>query len=293
MEEVKNSYFEKKETVCPCCGFGFFREKYFSGSSRFIAKDLAPDLRRQYQPTKKYGYVYPLIYFIVVCPECFYADFPETFNIVNQEEKKIILKNQFLYLEKIKEILNIENIDFNEPRDLKMGIVSYFLTISYVNNRFHEKNQQGKSDILIKKAMSAIRSAWCLDDLMIADKENEDYWGSLKNYFYFLAYKVYDNIMEDMNQFNKSPSDKVQWFGPDLDFDFGVDGILYLSGYLGYTHYEYIEDKDLLKKKIIAYSKCFSHIFGKGKASMGKTRPLLLHAEEMYKKISEITKLFN
>lgn len=290
MDEVKNSYFEKKSTTCPCCGIDFFRENYFSGSNRFIAKDLSLDLRRQYQPTERYGYIYPLIYCVVVCPECFYADFPETFNFVNEEEKKDLLKHQFVALEKIKEMLLIESesVDFSQHRGLKEGIISYFLTISYINNKFHENSNDG----LFKKGLSAIRCAWCLEDLMIIDPTNKEYWNSLRNYFYFLAYKVYDSLIEIISK-SSSVFQKMQWLGPDLDFNFGMDGVFYLAGYLGYAHYEHIEDKEVFKKKMIDYSKCFSRIFGKGKASTDKTRPLLLHAEEMYKKVSVITRLFD
>ena len=53
----------------------FLREELLSGSGRLLAGELTDELRRTYIPSQKYGAVYPLIYSIGVCPQCFLALF--------------------------------------------------------------------------------------------------------------------------------------------------------------------------------------------------------------------------
>ena len=68
-EKVKISFFAKNKTICPVCGAEFFRENLLSGGGRMNAGNLTPEMHRLYEPTHKYGKVYPLIYSVTVCPE--------------------------------------------------------------------------------------------------------------------------------------------------------------------------------------------------------------------------------
>ena len=82
------SFFAKNKTVCPSCNAEFYREDVRTGRGRLIAGDLANDLRRLYEPSKKYGEVQPLIYTITVCPVCFYAAFPSDFESLPEKAKE-------------------------------------------------------------------------------------------------------------------------------------------------------------------------------------------------------------
>ena len=66
-ETQKLTFFEKKQTVCPVCDAKFYREDLLSGGGRLIAGDLTPELRRLYEPSKKYGEVHPLMPCVLLC----------------------------------------------------------------------------------------------------------------------------------------------------------------------------------------------------------------------------------
>jgi len=67
-KEAAISYYSKDQIECPVCGAKFKREEMYSGGGRVIAGDLTEELRRLYEPSAKYGEVYPLIYSMTVCP---------------------------------------------------------------------------------------------------------------------------------------------------------------------------------------------------------------------------------
>ncbi len=73
------SFFFFLIIICPVCHAEFHREDIRTGRGRLIAGDLTDELRRSYQPSKKYGEVYPLFYPVTVCPECYYAAFQGDF----------------------------------------------------------------------------------------------------------------------------------------------------------------------------------------------------------------------
>ena len=56
------SYWSKEKSLCPVCGKTFEREVMLSGNGRMIAGGLSDDLHRTFEPSAKFGRVYPLIY---------------------------------------------------------------------------------------------------------------------------------------------------------------------------------------------------------------------------------------
>ena len=80
-EEVqgKLSFFSKSPVSCPVCDTNVYREELRTGGGRLIASDLTSELRRKYEPSKKYGPVYPLIYPVMTCPNCYYSVFQKDF----------------------------------------------------------------------------------------------------------------------------------------------------------------------------------------------------------------------
>ena len=60
------SYWSKEKCSCPICQKHFEREIMRSGNGRMIAGGLTEELHRIFEPSAKYGRVYPLIYEIGV-----------------------------------------------------------------------------------------------------------------------------------------------------------------------------------------------------------------------------------
>ena len=73
------SFYAKEQIDCPVCRKFFRREEMLSGGGRMIAGNLTDELRRIFEPSVKYGQVYPLIYSVGACPHCqtalFWNDF--------------------------------------------------------------------------------------------------------------------------------------------------------------------------------------------------------------------------
>ena len=64
------TYYTKQSVICPVCKKPFPREELLSGGGRLIAGGLTDELRRTYEPSAKYGTIYPLIYSVGVCSNC-------------------------------------------------------------------------------------------------------------------------------------------------------------------------------------------------------------------------------
>ena len=182
----KVTYFAKKHTRCPVCGTTFFKEEMYTGGGRLMAGKLADDLRRIYEPSKKYGELFPLIYFITVCPFCYYATYPGDFLKVSENGKDKIEKET----EKRKKSIGLifPSINFTEPRDLEEGLASFYLAVmcyEYFEKRFSPT---------IKQAICTIRSAWICNDLHRRfPGENYDY---LEKLFYRKARFFYNQAIE-------------------------------------------------------------------------------------------------
>src|SRR5574344_120960 len=92
------SYWSKDKCHCPVCRKDFEREEMLTGGGRMIAGELTDELHRIYEPSAKFGKVYPLIYSIGACPNChtalFWSDFKELTDqasidrILDDEEKR-------------------------------------------------------------------------------------------------------------------------------------------------------------------------------------------------------------
>ena len=79
------TFYSKEAIKCPVCETKFNREELHSGGGRLIAGDLTDELRRLYQPSAKYGEIFPCIYHLTVCPKCLFATFPQDFSSIDKE----------------------------------------------------------------------------------------------------------------------------------------------------------------------------------------------------------------
>ncbi len=270
---VRVSFFSKKQSECPVCGTQFYREDLLTGRGRLIAGELTIELRRIYEPSQKYGVVRPLIYPITVCPGCFYAAFPADFDAISAEGVSGVENDAD---ERIRSVQSIfPELDFRESRGLVEGAASYYLAI-----RCYEYFQKELSPT-IKQGMSALRAAWLFSDLhRNAPEENYDY---LSQIFYRKARFLYNQAVE-YEQSGEESIAQAGSLGPDVDKNYGYDGVLYLASYLE-LHYgpkknEEQREKSLRRAKTIA-----ARIFGMGKASKDKPTALLDMARDLYARI--------
>ncbi len=267
----KLTFREKKPRQCPICDNSFFHEQLLTGGGRLIAGNLRKDLRRMYEKTKKYGLVYPLIYYVVVCPSCLYASFPEDFANVSKSEAEKISADESARKNYVNKLFSY-SIDFNENRTLMSGAASYFLAISCYY--FHSK----ETFPTFKKALASIRLSWVLEDLS-NEYKNENFEKMIP-FFQYKAKDFYKDSVEIMSN-GKEDTTSVSSFGPDLDKNYGFEGMIYISGLLTSTFSFFIEDTEQREKELLYAKKILSKIFGSGKASKSKPSALLESIREL------------
>ncbi len=280
-KDLKVTFYLKNDLECPICGTIFKREELLTGRGRLIAKSISDELRRIYEPSKVYGNVNPLLYPVTVCPNCFFACYYEDFTKLKPEKINTLKQAT----EKRKEIINriFPSIDFNQPRGLEHGASSYMLAVEC-----YEYFDKWVSPT-IKKAISAIRAAWLLSDL---ETENPlANFGDLQNLFYKRALQYYIEVLQKQEKGEES-FDGIKSLGPDTDYNYSYDGILYLIGaltlktsYLQKNTPERVQNLDKARRIV-------SKMVGFGRVSKDKPVLIIDKARDLYeeigKKIDEI-----
>jgi len=271
--QKKVSFYQKNATKCPVCGHSFYKEEMLTGGGRLIAKSITDELRRIYVPSKKVGEIYPLIYPVTVCPECLYAAYHEDFNLILEKNIEVAYSQRIKRKHDISLIFPV--IDFKKPRNLMSGAASYILAISSYSFMDPEIAPT------FKKGISALRAAWIFDDL------NKKYPGQnydkIKLLFYKKAAKYYELTVQ-YAQSGEERIDHVKNFGPDLDKNYGFEGVLYISSLLLFKYGIEENDPDF-KNKLISAKRIISKVFGSGKSSKNKPSLILDLSKELYEKI--------
>jgi uncharacterized protein len=271
--ENKVSFFSKNKTQCPVCETTFYREELLTGRGRLIAGDLTGELRRLYDPSDKYGHVYPLIYPVMVCPSCYYGVFTQDFLAIGDETKQEIAADADKRLSTVTNLF--DELDFREPRRLDEGLASYYFAIACYES-FPEEFVP-----TIKRGLSALRAAWLCNDLAAARPgENFD---ELAAVFYRKA-RFFYNLAIEYEQNGKEPVGTVTNLGPDLDKNYGYDGVLYLSAYLE-LHFGQNPERAKRIASLKFAKRTVSRIFGMGKASKSKPAIILDRSRELYETI--------
>ena len=269
-DDKKLTFFSKNKLTCPLCEAPFFREELLTGGGRMIAGNLTRDLRRLYEPSKKFGEIFPLVYTITVCPRCYYAAFSQDF-FSPPESARSALEEDAEQREKSIEPL-FGPLDFKEPRTLKEGAAAYFLAMMCYEHFTKDDSPT------IKQAVCALRAAWTFSDLYRRlPGENYDF---LAMNFYRKAKFFYGQAVEKEGA-GKEGISALKNLGPDLEKNYGYDGVLYLFGLFEFL-YGSRKDK---RKRIAALSRAkttVAKIFGMGKASRNKPVVLLDRAKELY-----------
>lgn len=278
---VKTTFFLKTDLECPICQTVFKREELLTGRGRLIAQSISDELRRIYEPSKVYGKVNPLIYPVTVCPQCLYACYHEDFIKLKPDGIQKGKQNS----DKRRQIIDkiFPDIDFTQLRKEEHGAASYILAIECYD--YFDKWVSPT----IKKAISSLRAAWLLSDLEMEDPMAD--YGDLQNLFYKRALQYYLEVLQKQEKGLES-FDGIKSLGPDTDYNYSYDGILYLVGaltlktsYLQKDSRERIENLEKAKKIV-------SKMVGFGHVSKDKPSLIIEKARDLYdeigKKIEEI-----
>ena len=267
------TFFSKEQIICPICDAHFKREELKSGGGRLIAGDLTDELHRLYEPSAKYGEIFPLIYTITVCPKCYYAALPQDFSVMDKNSLNAISSNM---QERYTSATNLcGSLDFNNNRRLNEGAASYYLAMLCYEDVL------AKFSPTIKLGLCALRAAWLFTEM---DKkfsgENYDYVSSL---FYHKALFFYSRAIT-LETSGKEMVSNLKFFGPDLDKNYGFDGVLYIAALLEYK-YGSRTAPEKRRETLAAQRRSLAKMFGLGKSSKNKPGPLLEHARNLYNSI--------
>jgi uncharacterized protein len=274
-ETQKLTFFEKKQTECPVCDAKFYREDLLSGGGRLIAGNLTPELRRLYEPSKKYGQVEPLIYPVTVCPVCYFAALPMDFAAVPDANVRKAEVNADERHESISRIFPA--LDYTSPRTLREGVASYFFAVMCYD--FYDR----KANPTFKSGLSSLRAAWLLTDLhRLEPGEN---WDHMAKLFYRKA-RFYYQLALEKESAGQEAFDAALAFGPDLDKNYGYYGVIYLAAYLDYQHGA-TDDAEKRAASLQYARRMMAKIFGVGKSSKNRPSAILDKAKEVYEQMGQ------
>ena len=276
-KKLSLSYFSKEKIICPVCKKTFSREIMRSGNGRMIAGKLTDELHRNFEPSARYGRVFPMIYEIGACPNCYSAmywnDFKEK---IPREELENLYSKSKERKEKAETIFPYFNL--KHERTLYDGAAMYYLALLTYDNLGSYITPT------LKKGIISLRLAWLTHDMdMLCSDHNFDI---ISKIFYSKALFFYQQSLYCETDKSEASSSLAN-MGPDIDKNYGWDGVVYLCGLLEYK-YGQQNDMQLRLKKLSESKTAIARIFGLGKSSKNKPGPLLEHARDLYDRISKL-----
>jgi len=275
MEDVKVSYLAKDEIACPVCATTFRREELLSGGGRLIAGSMTHELHRLYEPSVKYGDVYPLVYQSTVCPECWYASMEKDFSTIPRSVCEQVSQDRQKRKDEIS--LIFPDIDFTKNRNLFTGAASQYLTLVCYDYFNHNATPA------IKQGMSSLRAAWLFDELN--SKHPAENYDQLALWFRKKAYFFYTEALH-REQKGLESLGEAKNLGPDTDKNFGYEGVLYLSAYLSFK-YGPTENANYRVEYLESSKRVIAKMVGGGKSSKAKPGPLIEYARTIYAEIKK------
>jgi len=274
-KELKLTYLSKKEYTCPACGAIFRKEELFSGGGRLIAGKLTEELHRLYDPSKKYGVIFPLVYESIVCPECWFSSMEADFMALPKENARKAKEDADKRMKETQ--LVFPNVEFHDNRTLMDGAASLYLTLRCYD--FFNK----PTSPTIKQGLAAIRCAWLIDEL---DKkypgQHYDWIGTL---FRKKAQYLYNEALS-REQSGRETLSGMKAFGPDTDKNYSYEGMLYMCAYLRYK-YGPAHNEEERKTSLEDARRTIAKLFGMGKASKDKPGAFLELARKLYDTINK------
>ena len=267
------TFYSKDQTECPICNAKFKREELLSGGGRMIAGELTDELHRLYEPSAKFGEIHPLVYTMTVCPKCHYAAFPQDFCILDKESLNKIYEHMQARYESTKKLFS--KLSYTGTRTLAEGAASYYLALLCY------EDVDPKYSPTIKQGVCALRAAWLFTEL--GKKYPEENYAYIADLLYRKASFFYRHAVE-LETSGKEMIASLKSFGPDLDKNYGYDGVLYLSALL---ELKYGPRGDPAKRTEILtfHRRSLAKMFGLGRSTKSKPGPLLEHARAIYDRI--------
>jgi hypothetical protein len=273
--ELKITFQSKKVYNCPVCDKSFNKEELLSGGGRLIAGQVTEELHRLYEPSAKYGEIFPLVYQSIVCPECWFASMENDFSLLPPENRQKVRDS----IEKRRKETNLifPVVDFNQNRSLMEGAASQYLTLlcyDYYNKQ---------TSPTIKQGLAALRCAWLIDELHKRyPQQHYDWLGTL---FRKKAQYLYNEALS-REQSGKETLSGMKAFGPDTDKNYSYEGMLYITAYLRYK-YGPAHNAEERKTSLEEARRTIAKLFGMGKSSKDKPGAFLEHARKLYDTINE------
>lgn len=267
------TFYSKDQTECPICNAKFKREELLSGGGRMIAGNLTDELHRLYEPSAKFGEIHPLVYTMTVCPKCHYSAFPQDFCILDKDSLNKIYEHMQNRYESTKKLFS--KLSYTGTRSLAEGAASYYLALLCY------EDVDPKYSPTIKQGVCALRAAWLFAEL--GKKYPEENYTYIADLLYRKAAFFYRRAVE-LETTGKEMIASLKSFGPDLDKNYGYDGVLYLSALL---ELKYGPRGDEAKRvEILTYHRrSLAKMFGLGRSSKSKPGPLLELARGLYDRI--------
>ena len=273
--EIRVSFYSKEKYTCPACETVFQREELHSGSGRLIAGILTDELHRLYEPSVKYGEIFPLIYLATVCPVCWFTAMDKDFMDFAKVNRGLAERDREKRIADT--ILVFPEVDFNKGRDLISGTASQYLLV-----RCYEYFPKEFSPT-IKQGIASLRTGWLLDEM---DKKYPgQHYDWLSMLFRKKAFYFYNEAIR-REQRGRETMSGLKIFGPDTDKNYGYEGALYLSALLCYK-YGFHDNPELRVNALDEAKRTIARIFGIGKSSKSKPGPLLEHARNLYENLSK------
>lgn len=135
----------------------------------------------------------------------------------------------------------------------------------------------------IKQGISCLRAAWLLSDLH--KKEPGNNYDLLAKCFYQNAARLYRRAVH-LESTGKEAFSSVAGLGPDIDKNYGFDGVLYLAGLL---EYRYGSRADMRRriKVLEEQRRSVSRVFGMGRSDKNKPKEVLDKARDLYTELGE------
>jgi len=273
MADDRITYRAREGISCPICKNNFRREELLTGGGRMNAGELTDELHRIYLPTQKHGHVYPLIYPVSVCPSCWYAAYPRHFSALKREDYPQ-LESRIEERKKIVQPL-FQDLDFGKNRRLEEGVASHFLAALCYEYR------SPITAPTFLRGLSFLRAGWLAMDLD-RQKEGRNY-DSMARIFLRKAAFFYNDALE-LGLSGKEDIEDISHHGPDLDNNFGFDGVLYLVGVLQ-LKYGQRADRGSRISALKRARTAVSRIVGMGLSTKAKPSPLLDLGRKLHKSI--------
>ncbi|MGL4394505.1 MAG: DUF2225 domain-containing protein [Brevinema sp.] len=280
MGTPRTTFFSKNEITCPCCQAVFQKEELQTGRGRLNAGDLTIELRRLYIPTQKYGLINPLIYPLIVCPDCYFTGFQTDF--VKTPDAAFVQSASAETENRKKLIISIfgGDLNFRDYRNDITGLASYLLGFA---STIHINKYSSPT---ARRGLFSLRAAWIANDIF--EKSGIEHFKQLSEEMYYQAYINYDKAIE-LQIKGKESFDGFKWMGPDIDTNFGYDGLLYITSYLCVKHLNTFDPSEQIIK-IGQAKRVLSKIFGVGKSNRDKPSILVSHSKNLYIEASDLLK---